>query len=192
MTQKIVYFRSNTATPPMPARRAVPPPPLNHQADGALAFADTAALAQAAQTGLQARQKARRSSPNSDLVSVCVKKEIGAPMGPALCSPCELLAKAYRRCKTAGGGARQARFLAAAACRALGQRIERLAGSPALAWRLSAALADADGLEGQTLQTNKLFVSLIGVATLQLAALLAQPANERILATGRGASHRGL
>ena len=73
-------------------------------------------------------------------MSVCFSKGLGAPVGSALCGSRELIARAHRIRKMAGGGMRQAGVLAAAALHALDHHVDRLADDHALARRL------ADGL----------------------------------------------
>ena len=93
--------------------------------DGARLF--NAAVAQAAQTGGDARAEAKRIAQNFDSVSVCFSKGLGAPVGSALCGSRDLIARAHRIRKMAGGGMRQAGLLAAAALYALDNHVERLA-----------------------------------------------------------------
>ncbi|MEY3475161.1 MAG: hypothetical protein RL087_1619, partial [Pseudomonadota bacterium] len=105
--------------------------------DGARLF--NAAVAQAAVTGGSARDEARRIAGLFDSVSVCFSKGLGTPAGSALCGSRELIAKARRVRKMAGGGMRQAGVLAAAARHALDHHIERLADDHARARTLAQA-----------------------------------------------------
>jgi threonine aldolase len=85
---------------------------------------------------------AQRGAPhrrNFDSVSVCFSKGLGAPVGSALCGSKELIARARRIRKMAGGAMRQSGVLAAAASYALDHNVERLAddqriGAPAGRW----------------------------------------------------------
>ena len=104
---------------------------LGRHLDGARLF--NAAVAQAAQTGSDAFTEARRIAQCFDSVSVCFSKGLGAPVGSALCGSQTFIARAHRIRKMAGGGMRQAGFLAAAASHALDHHIERLADDHALA-----------------------------------------------------------
>ena len=113
---------------------------LSRHLDGARLF--NAAVAQAAQTGSDAKAEARRIAQCFDSVSVCFSKGLGAPVGSALCGSKAFIARAHRIRKMAGGGMRQAGGLAAAASHALDHHIDRLADDHALARRL------ADGLAG--------------------------------------------
>jgi threonine aldolase len=150
--------------------------------DGARLF--NAAVAQAAQRGTDARDEARRIAGCFDSVSVCFSKGLGAPVGSALCGSRELIARAHRIRKMAGGGMRQAGMLAAAASHALEHHIDRLADDHALARRLADGLAGIDGLQVETPQTNLLFVDLVGEAQARSADLLAHLKREGVLATG--------
>ncbi|MDM0054649.1 low-specificity L-threonine aldolase [Variovorax fucosicus] len=150
--------------------------------DGARLF--NAAVAQAAGTGSDARDEARRIAQCFDSVSVCFSKGLGAPIGSALCGSREFIARAHRIRKMAGGGMRQAGLLAAAASHALDHHVERLADDHALAQRLASGLAGIDGFVVEPPQTNIVFVDLEGAAKARSAALLAYLGEQRILATG--------
>jgi len=150
--------------------------------DGARLF--NAAVAQAAQRGTDARAEARRIAGCFDSVSVCFSKGLGAPVGSALCGSRELIARAHRIRKMAGGGMRQAGTLAAAASHALQHHIDRLAEDHALARRLAEGLAGIEGLRVEAPQTNLLFVDLVGEAQARSAELLAHLKREGVLATG--------
>ncbi|MES2533084.1 MAG: low-specificity L-threonine aldolase, partial [Pseudomonadota bacterium] len=73
---------------------------LQRHLDGARLF--NAATAQAAQTGRDVRDEARRIAQCFDSVSVCFSKGLGAPVGSALCGSRELVARAHRIRKMAG------------------------------------------------------------------------------------------
>ncbi|CAN5509506.1 low-specificity L-threonine aldolase [soil metagenome] len=155
---------------------------LQRHLDGARLF--NAATAQAAQTGRDVRDEARRIAQCFDSVSVCFSKGLGAPVGSALCGSRELVARAHRIRKMAGGGMRQAGLLAAAASYALDHHVDRLADDHALARRLAAGLADIDGLVVEAPHTNIVFVDLADALKPKSSALIAQLAAEGILATG--------
>ncbi|MDB5856732.1 MAG: ltaE [Ramlibacter sp.] len=150
--------------------------------DGARLF--NAAVAQAAQSGRDARGEARRIARNFDSVSVCFSKGLGAPVGSALCGSKELIARARRIRKMAGGAMRQSGLLAAAASYALDHHIDRLAEDHALARRLADGLAGIPGLQVEPPQTNILFVDLVGPARERSAALIPYLAQQGVLATG--------
>lgn len=150
--------------------------------DGARLF--NAAVAQAARGGSDARAEARRIAGNFDSVSVCFSKGLGAPVGSALCGSRELIQKARRIRKMAGGAMRQAGVLAAAASYALDHHVERLADDHALAQRLAQALQGVEGLRVEAPQTNILFVDLVGPARERSGALLDHLKAQGVLATG--------
>ena len=155
---------------------------LQRHLDGARLL--NAATAQAAQAGRHVRDEARRIAQCFDSVSVCFSKGLGAPVGSALCGSRELVARAHRIRKMAGGGMRQAGLLAAAASHALDHHVDRLADDHALAQRLAAGLAGIDGLMVEVPHTNIVFVDLADALKPKSSALIAQLAAEGILATG--------
>jgi threonine aldolase len=95
-----------------------------------------------------------------DSVSVCFSKGLGAPVGSALCGSRELIARAVRWRKMAGGGMRQAGLLAAAALYAIEHHVERLAQDHANAQRLALGLQGLAGVTVQTPQTNIVFIDV--------------------------------
>ncbi|MDP3706530.1 MAG: low-specificity L-threonine aldolase, partial [Polaromonas sp.] len=143
---------------------------LSRHLDGARLF--NAAVAQAAQTGSDARTEARRIAQCFDSVSVCFSKGLGAPIGSALCGSQGFIARAHRIRKMAGGGMRQAGMLAAAASHALDHHVERLAQDHALARRLADGLTGIEGLQVEAPQTNIVFADLSGAAKARSAGLL--------------------
>ena len=155
---------------------------LTRHLDGARLF--NAATAQAAQTGSDVFNEARRIAQCFDSVSVCFSKGLGAPVGSALCGSRELIARAHRVRKMAGGGMRQAGVLAAAASYALDHHVLRLAEDHALALRLATGLAGIEGLVVEAPQSNIVFVDLVGAARSQSTALLESLAQQCIRATG--------
>ncbi|UST54024.1 low-specificity L-threonine aldolase [Comamonadaceae bacterium OTU4NAUVB1] len=163
---------------------------LQRHLDGARLF--NAATAQAERAGTLAvgdrsdsvAAEARRIAQCFDSVSVCFSKGLGAPVGSALCGSKDFIARAHRIRKMAGGGMRQAGFLAAAASHALDHHVARLADDHALAQRLADSLAGIDGLRVEAPQTNIVFVDLEGPARTRAADLLAFLATRGILVTG--------
>ncbi|MDP2256261.1 MAG: low-specificity L-threonine aldolase [Polaromonas sp.] len=155
---------------------------LSRHLDGARLF--NAAVAQAAQTGSDARTEARRIAQCFDSVSVCFSKGLGAPIGSALCGSQGFIARAHRIRKMAGGGMRQAGMLAAAASHALDHHVERLAQDHALARRLADGLTEIEGLQVEAPQTNIVFADLSGAAKARSAGLLGHLADHGIQATG--------
>ena len=133
---------------------------------------------------VNAMAEARAIAQCFDSVSVCFSKGLGAPVGSVLCGSAELIGRAHRIRKMAGGGMRQAGMLAAAANYALEHHVERLAQDHALALRLADALQGVSGLVVEPPQTNIVFVDLVGAAREQSAALLAHLGEQGIRATG--------
>ena len=155
---------------------------LTRHLDGARLF--NAATAQAAQTGGDVRAEARRIAQCFDSVSVCLSKGLGAPVGSVLCSSPELIARALRLRKMAGGGMRQAGVLAAAGIHALDHHVDRLADDHALARRLADGLRGLDGLQFESPQTNILFVDLVGAARARANEFLPYLKERGVLASG--------
>jgi threonine aldolase len=150
--------------------------------DGARLF--NAAAAQATALGTSPYDEVKNITQCFDSVSVCFSKGLGAPMGSALCGSKEYIAKAHRLRKMAGGGLRQAGFMAAAASYALDHHVTRLADDHQLMAHLAQGLAGIPGLQIETPQTNILFVDLVGEAKARGAALQAHLKNEGIDMTG--------
>jgi threonine aldolase len=146
--------------------------------DGARVF--NAAVASPA-PGQTALQRLRAIADHFDSLSVCFSKGLGAPVGSALCGSHELIRRARRIRKMAGGGLRQAGVLAAAASHALDHHIDRLADDHALAQRLAQGLQSIPGLSVKSAQTNIVFVD---VANGQGLALLEFLKAHGVLATG--------
>ena len=128
--------------------------------------------------------EAKRIAQNFDSVSVCFSKGLGAPIGSALCGSQELIARAHRIRKMAGGGMRQAGMLAAAASYALDHQVERLAQDHALAKRLGTSLAQIDGLTVDPVHSNIVFVDVREPLKAKAAGLIAHLKQHNILATG--------
>ena len=146
--------------------------------DGARLF--NAAVAQATASGTSAYDEVKNITQCFDSVSVCFSKGLGAPMGSALCGSKAFIAKAHRLRKMAGGGLRQAGFMAAAASYALDHHVIRLAEDHQLMAHLAKGLAGIPGLQIETPQTNILFVDLVGEAKARGAALQAHLKSEGV------------
>jgi len=125
--------------------------------DGARVF--NASVASAA-PGQAAVARLREIADHFDSLSVCFSKGLGAPVGSALCGSLELIQRARRIRKMAGGGLRQAGLLAACALHALDQHVDRLADDHANARRLAEGLRCIDGLTVKSAQTNIVFVDV--------------------------------
>ena len=125
--------------------------------DGARLFNAAVAGATAAAS---AATVARQIASHFDSVSVCFSKGLGAPVGSALCGSRELIQRAHRWRKMAGGGMRQAGVLAAGALHALHHHVDRLAEDHHNARRLAEGLAGLPGVTVQAPQTNIVFIDL--------------------------------
>ncbi|QTN23627.1 low-specificity L-threonine aldolase [Rhizobacter sp. AJA081-3] len=106
------------------------------------------------------RANARAMAELFDSVSVCFSKGLGAPAGSALVGSADLIARAKRVRKMAGGTMRQAGILAAAAMHALDHHIDRLADDHVRARRLADGLQGLPGVNVQSPQTNMVFIEL--------------------------------
>ena len=125
--------------------------------DGARLF--NAAVASAA-VGQSPFEKLRQLADHFDSLSVCFSKGLGAPMGSALCGSKELIERARRIRKMAGGGLRQSGLMAACALYALEHHVDRLAQDHVLAQRLAQGLQGLDGVTVRSAQTNIVFIDV--------------------------------
>ena len=126
--------------------------------DGARVF--NAAVVRAQASGTDPYVEVRAIADLFDSVSVCFSKGLGAPVGSALVGSRELIARARRVRKMAGGGMRQAGLLAAAASYALDHHVVRLSEDHANARRLADGLSGIDGVSFTRPGSNILFVDL--------------------------------
>jgi threonine aldolase len=143
-----------------------------------------AAVAQASRTGSDARTEARRIARCFDSVSVCLSKGLGAPAGSVLCGSRELVRRALRIRKMAGGGMRQAGVLAAAGSHALDHHVDRLAQDHALARQLARGLQAIAGMRVEMPETNIVFVDLEGDARGRADGLIPFLKTRGVLASG--------
>ena len=155
---------------------------LTSHLDGARLF--NAATVQAETTGRGVIDEARRIAGCFDSVSVCLSKGLGAPVGSVLCGSREVIAKAHRFRKMAGGGMRQAGMLAAAGIYALDNHIDRLRDDHVLARMLAEGLARIPALQVEIPQTNIVFVDLTGSAKGRTAELIEYLKEMNILVNG--------
>ena len=125
--------------------------------------------------------EARAITKHFDSVSVCFSKGLGTPAGSALCGSRDLIARAHRWRKMAGGGMRQAGVLAAAALYALGHHVDRLADDHANARHLAEGLQGLPGVTVAMPQSNIVFVDLSTDKPNDIVARLRQ---RSVLATG--------
>ena len=124
---------------------------------------------------------AREITQHFDSVSVCFSKGLGTPAGSALCGSRELIARAHRWRKMAGGGMRQSGVLAAAALYALDHHVQRLADDHANARALAEGLQGLPGVSVTAPQSNIVFVDL---AADKPADAVARLRERGVLATG--------
>lgn len=96
-----------------------------------------------------------------DTISICLSKGLGTPVGSLLLGSKEHIARAHRLRKLAGGGMRQAGFLAAAGLYALEHHIDRLADDHGRAAQTAALLADRPWIaEVLPVETNLVILRL--------------------------------
>lgn len=97
-----------------------------------------------------------------DVVSVCFSKGLGAPVGSAVASSKEMIAKARRIRKMFGGGMRQVGVIAAAALYALEHNLDRIGDDHIRAKRLASNLQQSPYLEinPDHIQTNIIVINL--------------------------------
>ncbi len=143
--------------------------------DGARLFNAAVAM------GGDARANARAMAESFDSISVCFSKGLGAPAGSALVGSKDLIARARRVRKMAGGTMRQAGVLAAAAAYALDHHVERLADDHVRARRLAEGLQGLPGVSVQSPQTNMVFIDLPRERAAEVVATLRE---RGVLATG--------
>jgi threonine aldolase len=123
-------------------------------------YLDGARLLNAAlASGTPARELAR----GFDLVSLSLSKGLGAPAGSMLAGSREVIARAHRYRRMAGGAMRQAGILAAAGSYALANNVERLADDHANARLLADELLRGDDIviDLTTVQTNIVVFDLV-------------------------------
>ena len=123
---------------------------LGHHLDGARAF--NAAVAE--------KVPISEIAKHFDSVSLCLSKGLGAPVGSVLVGSRELIAEARKWRKMAGGGMRQAGYLAAAGLYALKNNVERLAEDHDKAARLSEGLRGLPHVRVLSQATNMVFIEL--------------------------------
>ncbi len=127
------------------------------------------------------RVQVREITKHFDSVSVCFSKGLGTPAGSALCGSRELISRAHRWRKMAGGGMRQAGVLAAAALHALDHHVDRLADDHANARHLAEGLQGLPGVTVAVPQSNIVFVDLTPDQPNDIVARLR---SQGVLATG--------
>jgi len=116
-----------------------------------------------------------------DLIGLSLSKGIGAPAGSMLAGSHELIARAHRYRRMAGGAMRQAGILAAAGSYGLAHHVERLADDHANARLLAGELGRSDDivLDMDTVQTNIVVFSLVERRGVPDAAAFVATCRER-------------
>lgn len=111
-------------------------------------------------TGVPVADYARRA----DLVSVCLSKGLGAPVGSLVAGPAAAIAEARIWRKRLGAGWRQAGVLAAAGLYAVRHNLDRLADDHANARAVATVLADAvpGSVKPDEVETNIVVADLSG------------------------------
>jgi threonine aldolase len=99
-------------------------------------------------------------SAQADTVSVCFSKGLGAPVGSAIASSRNRIAKGRFLRKRLGGGMRQAGIIAAGALYALRNHRDRLVEDHARALRLAACLRELRDLDLLPVESNIVIVDL--------------------------------
>jgi threonine aldolase len=116
-----------------------------------------------------------------DLVAISLSKGLGAPVGSLLAGSRDLIARAHRYRRMAGGAMRQAGILAAAGSYALAHHVERLADDHANARLLADELLRGDDIDIDldTVQTNIVVFSLVERQGVPDAATFVERCGER-------------
>ncbi|MFT4276487.1 MAG: threonine aldolase family protein [Rhodopseudomonas sp.] len=104
-------------------------------------------------TGISAKQMTK----GWDSAWIDFSKGLGAPVGAVLAGPRDFIDEVWRWKQRLGGAMRQSGVIAAACLYALDHQVDRLADDHANARRLASGLAQIDGIEVQTPQTNLVF-----------------------------------
>lgn len=116
-----------------------------------------------------------------DLIGMSLSKGLGAPAGSMLAGSRELITRAHRYRRMAGGAMRQAGILAAAGSYALAHHVERLADDHANARLIADELLRGDDIELDlaTVQTNILVFALVDRKGVPDAATFVERCRER-------------
>jgi threonine aldolase len=116
-----------------------------------------------------------------DLIGLSLSKGLGAPVGSMLAGSRELIDRAHRYRRMAGGALRQAGILAAAGSYALANHVDRLADDHANARLLADELLRGDDIEIDlaTVQTNIVVFSLVDRRGVPDAATFVERCRER-------------
>lgn len=145
---------------------------------GLSTYLDGARILNAAVAG---GRPASELSAGFDLVGMSLSKGLGAPAGSMLAGSRDLIARAHRYRRMAGGAMRQAGILAAAGSYALTHHVTRLAEDHANARMLADELLRGDDiqLDLATVQTNILVFALVERTGVPDAATFVERCRER-------------
>ena len=126
-------------------------------------------------------RSAARLAAGFDLVGLSLSKGLGAPVGSMLAGSRELIERAHRYRRMAGGALRQAGILAAAGSHAIAHHVTRLADDHANARILAEELLRGDDIELDlaTVQTNIVVFSLVERPGVPDAAAFVERCRER-------------
>ncbi len=132
-------------------------------------------------TSVASGHSATELAAGFDLVGMSLSKGLGAPAGSMLAGSTELITRAHRYRRMAGGAMRQAGILAAAGSFALAHHVERLADDHANAQLLAGALLRGDdiALDLATVQTNIVVFDLVERRGVPDAATFVDRCRER-------------
>jgi threonine aldolase len=116
-----------------------------------------------------------------DLIGISLSKGLGCPVGSLLAGSSEIIDRAHRYRRMAGGAMRQAGFLAAAGSYALAHHVARLADDHANAHLLATELLRGDDVELDlaTVQTNIVLFHLVERRGVPDAATFVDKCRER-------------
>jgi threonine aldolase len=145
---------------------------------GVATYLDGARLLNAA---VAAGASAASLAAGFELVSLSLSKGLGAPVGSVLAGSREIIDRAHRYRRMAGGAMRQAGILAAAGSYALANHVDRLADDHANARLLAEELLRGDDVELDlgTVQTNIVVFSLVDRKGVPDAATFVERCRER-------------
>jgi threonine aldolase len=126
-------------------------------------------------------RRASELASGFDLVGMSLSKGLGCPAGSMLAGSRELIGRAHRYRRMAGGAMRQAGILAAAGSHALMHNVERLADDHANARTLAEELLRSDDVELDlaTVQTNIVVFALVERTGVPDAATFVDRCRER-------------
>jgi threonine aldolase len=115
----------------------------------------------------------REIAAQTDTVTFCLSKGLGAPVGALLCGERPFIQEARRVRKMLGGGMRQVGVLAAAGIYALRHNVERLAEDHRNAKAIAHALSVTKwaSVNQEDVETNIVFAQTLGPADAVVAAL---------------------